>query len=274
MTEIKDLTDQIINYTSAEYIGSSVMVSLGAFGCITTGTLLFALGQERAQKSSGLYLYESFFSAGFLISLEVLFFNAKDLYYGGMSMGPKGCVVSAVFNLGFCCISILSLLAIATERYVNITLAIHPNCPKINFKYVVLAIWIFAISFSTLPVYTGNFLVSFALQPGKLMCCLSWWEKDAASLSVTAAALFTMISCTLGMTFCYYNVFMTVFTVSKNAKSSKLTGFGTSVVSSSSEPQSAESAPQIREKRNHEREVLIKAVAVTGTFLTFWTPYL
>lgn len=289
MTEVKDLSDQILRFSTVEYVASASQFVFSLVGAVANGLIFALLIKQRSQKSSGHIIYESLFLAGLLYSFQATFFNAFDMSAGGVARGKLGCAISGYLSATTSCLAAQTLTLLSIERYIAVVQAMRPDKLKLNYPLLIAAIWI-SSAIPMMPFFLGTSGQSFGLQPGHIKCSYAWWNFEPISVVLSIYTLLSGVGGAMTIFFAYYHIVTTYFQVVKEDKLVKDSMFTSKAMASVldsravastldskfNDPKANLAASQAVPERisAKEREVLIKAIAVTGTFVVCWAPYM
>jgi hypothetical protein len=284
MSQVKDITSEVIRYENNEFVFAAIHWAIGIAG--TLMGLVVMIASLRASQSKGIVLYVSLLTADLFFCMSVIVMGGADLYHGGYSLGPVFCAFDSVLIMTSCCASILSLVALAAERYyATVRMRFLSTSTWIG---TVIFIWCFSLFFATLPLVAGTAGRTFALEPGKLVCVLSWWETDFWSLVVIFATLIVLCLTGISLVFAYATI---VHSFRKTAKTVREFSSNNSSNYSDTHSSHSRSIYNSGEKDGNvfrsqkkkmlvktassvaERNLLYKAIGFSGSFLFFWSPY-
>ncbi|KAI8906929.1 hypothetical protein EDD86DRAFT_210115, partial [Gorgonomyces haynaldii] len=155
--------------------------------------------------------------------------------------------------------SITALAAVTLERYFSI-------CHNINMSrrtawWVIVGIIITGIILSLWPASIGAY-EAYGLQPSLQVCVLSFWSRDKIAFLQNIVCLIIILGGACIMVLCYGMIFKKF---SESRKSIPMTA----VDSAMSEIKVMEDL----KRKDSERKLLVKCVAISGLYLTCWVSY-
>lgn len=63
---------------------------------------------------------------------------------------------------------------------------------KTDARLWITAIWVSSILIATFPLYTGSAEYGLALHPGKVICCVGWWDRSPMTVVMIALSMVTL----------------------------------------------------------------------------------
>ena len=196
-----NLTIMLID--SVIYISSEII--LGFLACVGNGlVLLLIIKNESLQTVTNCFI-ASLALADFIVGIAVT--PISVLSHLGLPHNFLGCVFTNSFIVAFCKVSILSLLAIALERYFAIS---HPflYTKHLDVKralFVNAAVWCLGIVLGFIPMYGWNL---------KVLYNENWICSFVTVIDLRYSVYLTFFACILTpliiITICYVRIFLIV----------------------------------------------------------------
>jgi hypothetical protein len=303
MYRVNELPDGLIPWNSGEMVPAIIHCIIA--GCGTIGSLLILIAHTGVELPPNLLMTLSLVLADFIYLSTAFVIDVINIAAGGFAVGRAGCIWGAMLILIGCFASVSALLASTLERYFHI---MHQKSltPRQGWL-IVLGIWTFAIFMSCFPSFFGIEQKTYGLNSGLTVCVLSWWDEGPSAVFTTIIALITLLICTGVMFYCYFRIVWTYVTVVRRVEQAQHTHMKTSILSvwgqsvnvynaelgtireesvegppsppaSPSEPM-APPLPTVTRKidsslSKQERTLLTRAIVLTVTFLSLWSPYL
>lgn len=117
--------------------------------------------------------------------------------YGGWSSGKLGCLIDTLLVLGGnkvlipgCFASVLTIVAITLERYLAV---MYGKILKASEIWILVGfIWIVSFLIAAFPWYTNTYGYVLALQPGREICTVAWWDRHPMNLLMLSLCLVTL----------------------------------------------------------------------------------
>ncbi|XP_057292502.1 neuropeptide FF receptor 2-like [Hydractinia symbiolongicarpus] len=232
---------------------------------------------------------------GFLANLaitDILFvlfsiFNAVDFYVGEWEFGEVWCRVQGTFIEASYTISVLTLVAVAVERYVSIC---YPHKRKRTFKqslYMSAALWMIAFIFCS-PLFYGYFIrleetSGQTNKKSKKICANDNWSKKSRLIFyVVHSVLIYLLPLTV-MCISHYRISKVLIRQKKVQPNTlgvrnKNTGEPNngSTIGSTNTRKGRLPVLQRSQQRNIKKRInIIKLfLVVTGIFFILWTPFI
>ena len=140
--------------------------------------------------------------AEFLVTLIVCIYTSIELAAGGWSTGPESCIANAIFILTLEAISMFSLAGIAMDRYLSIIKSYYITDTQC-MSYIA-TLWIGFILLFSVPPYLFKYIGRYyALEAGKLVCSVAFWDRRPGIVFTTVFIL-TFIAFCIGLLFFSY----------------------------------------------------------------------
>ncbi|KAJ3270748.1 hypothetical protein HDV01_007440 [Terramyces sp. JEL0728] len=278
---IDQLSSSILSFEdSGEVAGLAIHTVMGVAGAVGVLVVLFATLPRKNSPSTMLLL--SLCWADLVFCLSAVIF---DLVYGGWSSGKLGCLLDTLLVLGGCFASVLTIFAITLERYLAV---MYGKILKFSEIWIMIGlIWVLSFLIATFPWYTGTYGYVLALQPGRQICTVAWWDRHPMNILMLTLCLLTLAA---SVSFIFFAYFLKYF---QTQAAVKVSGGKPSLQSSTTDPvpekkaikSSAKASAQssssqatkselISAPKDKEMMLLIKAIIISGTFIFCWTPYL
>ena len=168
-TELEDNTH--LNWTKALQVTSLFILS--CLGLILNGLALYTFYQRRSLLSSSRKFIINQMVANFLVCLLLLPLTASCVVLDGWPLGGAACQMSGILHITLITACTLSLMFIATDRYMSIIMAMrYTSLMKNCFVSALVAIsWILGIAIGVGPVFNWN---SLRYDSGSYICTLNW----------------------------------------------------------------------------------------------------
>ncbi|KAJ3320562.1 hypothetical protein HDV06_005185 [Boothiomyces sp. JEL0866] len=291
---IDQISDVVIPFEdTGEIIGLVIHMLTGIFGAIGVVVVLAATLPRKNSASTMLLL--SLCWADLVFCLSAVIFGTKDLAYGGWSSGKLGCLIDTLLVLGGCFASVLTIFAITLERYLAV---MYGKILKVSEIWIMIAlIWVASLLIAAFPWYTDTYGYVLALQPGREICTVAWWDRHPMNILMLSLCLVTLA---LAVSFICFAYFMIVLKYYETQAAVRGSGAKSSLksstvdkepekkiiksnmkVSSQSSSSHATKSELISAPKDKERMLLIKSIIISGTFIFCWycesharTPYL
>lgn len=182
-----------------------------------------------------------------------------------------------------CFASVFSLFAVTMERY-------HAVINERLLRNSQISTWtglIWGISsfIAIFPIFTNSFQYSLALQPAKLICNITWWDRHTITIIMIVPCLITL---TVSVTFIIYAYCMIVIKYMQTQAAVRGPNINQerSIVNESMDPSHVGTIPsssrgdstrisgvkleQRTSSREKERRILIKSIIISGVFIICW----
>ncbi len=114
---------------------------------------------------------------------------------------------------------------------------------------------------------------------------MAWWKKDVITITMNVVTLSVILSSVIGVSFCYFQIVRRYMQVKSSLKSGINKAFTATAVSSNGIATTVSPTIMVKEENGgflkrlfpniskEETKLLVKALAITGTFFALWTPY-
>jgi hypothetical protein len=251
------------------------------------GSVIILLTHIGAELQPNLLLTLSLVMGDVVLLTTTFTVDTINLSQGGFAVGRTGCVWEAMVILLGCFASVLSILASTVERYLHI---IHQRSMTVREAWMVVGLlWFISMVGSWFPTFFGAQDMAYGLNSGLTVCVTAWWDSGFWANLTTVLAIISFLACSMAMFYCYYVIVSTYVSYSqKVARQQQMlslnvttihTVWGASIMSQqvSAISDSAKSTESERAKgisfSQQERTLLTKALILTSTFMTMWSPY-
>ncbi|XP_030578886.1 opsin-3 [Archocentrus centrarchus] len=184
----------------------------------------------------------------FLVSVIGINFTFASCVKGGWIWSQATCVWDGFSNSLFGIVSIMTLAALAYERYIRV---VHAQVVDFPWAWRAIAhIWLYSLAWTGAPLLGWN---RYTLEIHRLGCSLDWTSKDPND---AAFILFFLLACffvPVGiMIYCYGNI---LYTVQRLRSLQDL------------------QTVQIIKILRYEKKVAVMFLLMISCFLVCWTPY-
>jgi hypothetical protein len=175
--------------------------------------------------------------------------------------------------IGSCFASVFTLIAITIERYRSVLLSTKVTDTQAH--WMIVGIWVASIFIVSIPVFTQSTGKAYGLNPGLLVCTISWSEWSPAPLFMTSLVFVTLLATTCLIAFIYTKIVVSYFTLQRRTMQTQ-TQFGTEATQavSSAGPIVSEKSDKVQEFTKQQKKLIIKSAVLTGSFFCCWTPYM
>jgi hypothetical protein len=304
MYRVNELPDGLIPWNEGQMLPAILHCIIA--GCGMLSSLVILVAHIGADLQANLLMTLSLVLADFVYLSTAFVIDVMNISAGGFTVGRVGCTWEAMLILVGCFGSVSALLASTFERYLHI---MHQRSmtPKQGW-FVVLGMWAFAIFMSCFPSFFGIGQKTYGLNSGLTVCVLAWWDGGPSAIFTTVVALITLLICTGVMFYCYFRIVASYVAVVRKVERAQQSQLKTSIVSvwgqsvlihnpelqtvreesddfsPTSPPASptqpiAFKFPTVSKKvdsnlSRQERLLLTRALVLTMTFLSLWSPYL
>ncbi|KAK2823987.1 hypothetical protein Q5P01_021162 [Channa striata] len=184
----------------------------------------------------------------FLVSIIGINFTFASCVKGGWTWSQATCVWDGFSNSLFGIVSIMTLAALAYERYIRV---VHAQVVDYPWAWRAIAhIWLYSLAWTGAPLLGWN---RYTLEIHQLGCSLDWASKDPNDASFILLFLLACFFVPVGiMIYCYGNILYTV-----------------QMLRSIQDLQTV----QIIKILRYEKKVAIMFLLMITCFLVCWTPY-
>jgi hypothetical protein len=286
MSRIDQLPIGIVPWVNGELAPAIIHTTINVFGLVGHSLVLTSFIGAKLQPS--MYLTLTLSISDFMMLATCLVVNVSNLTVGGFFGGASMCAWETKMVLFSCFASVFALLSTTFERYLHI---IHQKeVTKSQVLIWIGTLWVAAFVVGWFPVFFGKEASTYGLQSGLVHCTLAWWSIDgpagAFTLFACLATISTFLACSGVMIFCYYRIVMTYIMATRSVKkqsqgvtASTISAVGSQVKSNNHTTNSvATDQLPIKGKKKEtmskqEKMLLTKAILLTMSFLTMWTPY-
>ncbi|XP_038846709.1 opsin-3 [Salvelinus namaycush] len=183
-----------------------------------------------------------------LVSVIGINFTFVSCIKGGWVWNPATCIWDGFSNSLFGIVSIMSLSALAYERYIRVV-----HAKVVDFPWAwrcITYIWLYSLVWTGAPLLGWN---RYTLEIHQLGCSLDWTSKDPNDSSFVLFFLLACFFVPVGiMIYCYGNILYTV-----------------QMLRSIQDLQTV----QIIKILRYEKKVAVMFLLMISCFLVCWTPY-
>ncbi|XP_043991882.1 opsin-3 isoform X2 [Gambusia affinis] len=222
--------------------------TIGVFGfCNNVAVILLYCRFKRLRTPTNLLLVNISLS-DFLVSVIGINFTFASCVKGRWIWSQATCVWDGFSNSLFGIVSIMTLAALAYERYIRV---VHAQVVDFPWAWRAIAhIWLYSLAWTGAPLLGWN---RYTLEIHQLGCSLDWASKDPNDASFILFFLFACFFVPVGiMVYCYGNILYTV-----------------RMLRSLQDLQTV----QIIKILRYEKKVAAMFLLMISCFLVCWTPY-
>ncbi|XP_008278391.1 opsin-3 [Stegastes partitus] len=222
--------------------------TIGVFGfCNNVVVLILYCKFKRLRTPTNLLLVNISLS-DLLVSLIGINFTFASCVKGGWIWSQATCVWDGFSNSLFGIVSIMTLSALAYERYIRV---VHAQVVDFPWAWRAIAhIWLYSLAWTGAPLLGWN---RYTLEIHQLGCSLDWASKDPNDASFILFFLLACFFVPVGiMIYCYGNILYTV-----------------QMLRSIQDLQTV----QIIKILRYEKKVAVMFLLMISCFLVCWTPY-
>ncbi|XP_077351424.1 opsin-3 isoform X1 [Festucalex cinctus] len=222
--------------------------TIGVFGfCNNVLVILLYCKFKRLRTPTNLLLVNISLS-DLLVSVVGINFTFVSCVKGGWIWSQATCVWDGFSNSLFGIVSIMTLSALAYERYIRVV-----HAQVVDFPWVwraIAHIWLYSLAWTVAPLLGWN---RYTLEIHQLGCSLDWASKDPNDASFILLFLLACFFVPVGiMIYCYGNILYTV-----------------QMLRSIQDLQTV----QIIKILRYEKKVAAMFLLMISCFLVCWTPY-
>ncbi|KAJ3306898.1 hypothetical protein HDV03_003935 [Kappamyces sp. JEL0829] len=266
-----DIPDVIIPYTTAQLGAEVVHTVVSMVGLVCESLVIYASLQNRNFQSSGTVLVLSLCVADLLFSLLIVVYGVIDIREGGWSMGPTGCLVNAFLVLVTCAVSLLSLFAIALERYLII---INQRIVTAREQLLCVAgIWLGSIAICLIPIATQTHYQVFSLETSLMLCAVAWFDTHPIPLLCSGLTMTIISSSVFGMSYCYTSILYRYWTNNRRKETASQLQMQSAAKTEDMSRQGFFYYLGITNVSLQERKLFLKTTSMSGVFILCWLPY-
>lgn len=222
--------------------------TIGVFGfCNNVVVIILYCKFKRLRTPTNLLLVNISLS-DFLVSVTGINFTFVSCVKGGWIWSQATCVWDGFSNSLFGIVSIMTLAALAYERYIRV---VHAQVVDFPWAWRAVGhIWLYSLAWTGAPLIGWN---RYTLEVHRLGCSLDWASKDPNDASFILLFLLACFFVPVGiMVYCYGNILYTV-----------------KMLRSIQDLQTV----QIIKILQYEKKVAVMFLLMIGCFLLCWTPY-
>ncbi|XP_060896721.1 opsin-3 [Labrus mixtus] len=222
--------------------------TIGVFGfCNNVVVIILYCKFKRLRTPTNLLLVNISVS-DLLVSVIGINFTFAACVQGGWKWSPATCVWDGFSNSLFGIVSIMTLAALAYERYIRV---VHAQVVDFPWVWRAMAhIWLYSLAWTGAPLLGWN---RYKLEIHRLGCSLDWASKDPNDASFILLFLLACFFVPVGiMIYCYGNILYTV-----------------QMLRSIQDLQTV----QIIKILRYEKKIAVMFFLMISCFLVCWTPY-
>lgn len=222
--------------------------TIGVFGfCNNVVVIVLYCKFKRLRTPTNLLLVNISLS-DFLVSVTGINFTFVSCVKGGWIWSRATCIWDGFSNSLFGIVSIMTLAALAYERYIRV---VHAQVVDFPWAWRAMGhIWLYSLVWTGAPLIGWN---RYTLEVHRLGCSLDWASKDPNDASFILLFLLACFFVPVGiMVYCYGNILYTV-----------------RMLRSIQDLQTV----QIIKILRYEKKVAVMFLLMIGCFLLCWTPY-
>ncbi|XP_070697516.1 opsin-3 [Pempheris klunzingeri] len=222
--------------------------TIGVFGfCNNVVVIILYCKFKRLRTPTNLLLVNISLS-DFLVSVIGINFTFVSCVKGGWTWSQATCVWDGFSNSLFGIVSIMTLAALAYERYIRV---VHAQVVDFPWAWRAIGhIWLYSLAWTGAPLLGWN---RYTLEIHRLGCSLDWASKDPNDASFILFFLLACFFVPVGvMIYCYGNILYTV-----------------QMLRSIQDLQTV----QIIKILRYEKKVAVMFFLMISCFLMCWTPY-
>lgn len=222
--------------------------TIGVFGfCNNVVVIVLYCKFKRLRTPTNLLLVNISLS-DFLVSVTGINFTFVSCVKGGWIWSQATCIWDGFSNSLFGIVSIMTLAALAYERYIRV---VHAQVVDFPWAWRAVGhIWLYSLVWTGAPLIGWN---RYTLEVHRLGCSLDWASKDPNDASFILLFLLACFFVPVGiMVYCYGNILYTV-----------------KMLRSLQDLQTV----QIIKILRYEKKVAVMFLLMIGCFLVCWTPY-
>lgn len=222
--------------------------TIGVFGfCNNVFVIILYCRFKRLRTPTNLLLVNISLS-DFLVSVIGINFTFASCVKGGWIWSQSTCIWDGFSNSLFGIVSIMTLAALAYERYIRV---VHAQVVDFPWAWRAIAhIWLYSLAWTGAPLLGWN---RYTLEIHRLGCSLDWTSKDPNDASFILFFLLACFFVPVGvMIYCYGNI---LYTVQRLRSLQDL------------------QTVQIIKILRYEKKVAVMFLLMITCFLVCWTPY-
>ncbi|KAI8909161.1 hypothetical protein EDD86DRAFT_276066 [Gorgonomyces haynaldii] len=239
---------------------------VGTIGC---SIVIYTCLRRKVRNETLLFLNVMW--ADLLYCLGSTVFGSYQFATGKFLFEETGCVIEGTMVIMSCCLSMLTLSAIAIERYL---IVVHGfNLSNNQMRTMMITILVVSVLISFWPIYTWSFPDSIGIYPTLILCTLSSWDKHPMTIAQLSLAFTIILGTSNILTFCYLQIYLKYHNTVRSLNEGLKEVEEPSIRTVSGQIQSTETSKIHSRRDKLERKVLIKCVTITAVFLICWVPY-
>ncbi|KAI8909162.1 hypothetical protein EDD86DRAFT_150353 [Gorgonomyces haynaldii] len=239
---------------------------LVASTCGVLGSTTVIVATLRHRCSNEMLLLLSLLWADFTACIIIFIGNGYHLATGTFFFGKIGCAIEAIVIIFGAVWSMMSLSAIALERYLIVVKG--KLFTRTQVIQIICGILVYAAVITGFPYYTNHYMYLVGMFPSMCTCAVASWDKHTMNFVQMALIFVTVAGCCTVLAFCYYSIYLCYRkTMPKFSMVSTIGDF------KSAESQTSSQAKAKQKKDTLERKLFYKCLIITSTFVTCWSPY-
>ncbi|CAN9500056.1 unnamed protein product [Ophioblennius macclurei] len=222
--------------------------TIGVFGFCNNVVVILLYSKFKRLRTPTNLLLVNISVSDLLVSLIGINFTFVSCVKGGWIWSQATCVWDGFSNSLFGIVSIMTLSALAYERYIRV---VHAQVVDFPWAWRAIAhIWLYSLAWTGAPLLGWN---RYTLEIHQLGCSLDWASKDPNDASFILLFLLACFFVPVGiMIYCYGNILYTV-----------------QMLRSIQDLQTV----QIIKILRYEKKVAVMFLLMISCFLVCWTPY-
>ncbi|KAM6956807.1 opsin-3 [Aplochiton taeniatus] len=247
-TRADGITENFLFATDTYKLLAFTIGTIGVFGfCNNVVVIILYCRFKRLRTPTNLLLVNISIS-DLLVSIIGINFTFVSCIKGGWIWNWATCIWDGFSNSLFGIVSIMTLSALAYERYIRV---VHAQVVDFRWAWrVIVHIWLYSLAWTGAPLLGWN---RYTLEIHRLGCSLDWTSKDPNDASFILLFLLACFFVPVGiMIYCYGNILYTV-----------------RMLRSIEDLQTV----QIIKILRYEKKVAVMFLLMISCFLVCWTPY-
>lgn len=277
------VTDPLI-YSQTERTTAIVLTLDCSFGVVCDLVIIYALIGSSQSLSAWTHRIRSMSSSTrFLLLLllgDLLFVTTQTivgsmaLVTNGYNLGPWGCVWDMVFTIMGQCMAVLSLCAVALDRYLNVRWQKQLSNRQSIISCVGITVASILLPTIAFLAPADHVLETVGLDSAKFVCTISWFDKSPLSIMAISLVLFVLFTAIIIIFFCYTAI--TLYFIHVYRERAK---YANSNITDSEGFQLNTRSRKNSHKKQHfkydekEKKLIFKSMALTLCFLICFGPY-
>ncbi|KAI8913454.1 hypothetical protein EDD86DRAFT_200565 [Gorgonomyces haynaldii] len=231
--------------------------ALMLFGTIMTLVVLIATARQ-TMTSSSIHIM-TMCVADFMLCSTLFVCTTYNLSLKSFALSVTGCYTLGYLVVLTCYMSVLALVSFTIDRYCAI---VYQRPMSLKSAYL-LSFGMISVSLliPTISILLPERSTLFCVSPSKAICTVAWWFPDEHHLWLYLISLVSLFLSVIFMILCYTRIYL-IF--KRQQLSQNLSALR------STQEKSVRSNKSMPAK---EKQLMIKAIAVTGLFCFTWSPY-